>query len=120
MLDDEGDLLQRNALQQGAQGRIAGTFAGFRTKAFLTRFSIPFVVATALSYGLSQYALEVLVRTLILELIPLYAALFVAVRYTMPEAQRMRGLLADELRRGVGALTDVAPAMVRLLAGAGE
>lgn len=62
---------------------------------------IRIVVATALSYGLSQYALEVLVRTLVLELIPLYAALFVAMRYTMPEAQRIRRLLADEYRRGV-------------------
>ena len=69
--------------------------------ALLSRVLSRSVGATALSYGLSQYALEVLVRTLILELIPLYAALFVAVRYTMPEAQRMRGLLADELRRGV-------------------
>jgi phospholipid/cholesterol/gamma-HCH transport system permease protein len=62
---------------------------------------IRIVVATALSYGLSQYALEVLVRTLILELIPLYAAMFVAVRYTMPEAQRLRSLLSVEYQRGV-------------------
>ena len=62
---------------------------------------IRIVVATALSYGLSQYALEVLVRTLVLELIPLYAALFVAVRYSMPEAQRIRLLLFDEFGRGV-------------------
>ncbi|GLS14230.1 MlaE family ABC transporter permease [Hydrogenophaga electricum] len=62
---------------------------------------IRIVVATAFSYGLSQYALEVLVRTLVLELIPLYTALFVALRYTMPEAQRIRRLLADQHRRGV-------------------
>lgn len=62
---------------------------------------IRIVVATALSYGLSQYALEVLVRTLVLELIPLYSALFVAVRYSMPEAQRIRRLLSEEFRRGV-------------------
>ncbi len=55
---------------------------------------IRIVVATAFSYGLSQYALEVLVRTLVLELIPLYAALFVAVRYAMPSAQRVRQRLA--------------------------
>jgi hypothetical protein len=48
---------------------------------------IRIVVATSVSYGLSQYALEVLVRTLVLELIPLYAALFVAVRFSMPGAQ---------------------------------
>lgn len=55
---------------------------------------IRIVVATAASYGLSQYALEVLVRTLVLELIPLYAALFVALRHAMPDAQQVRALLA--------------------------
>lgn len=61
---------------------------------------IRIVVATAYSYGLSQYALEVLVRTLVLELIPLYAAMFVAVRYAMPGAQRIRKLLAEQQRNG--------------------
>jgi phospholipid/cholesterol/gamma-HCH transport system permease protein len=51
---------------------------------------IRIVVATAMSYGLSQYALEVLVRTLVLELIPLYAAMFVALRYALPGAQEVR------------------------------
>lgn len=41
---------------------------------------IRIVVVTALSYGLSQYALEMMVRVLVLELIPLTAALFVALR----------------------------------------
>src|SRR5574339_1072320 len=40
------------------------------------------VVVTALSYGLTQYAHEMLVRVLVIELIPLTAALFVAVRCT--------------------------------------
>ena len=62
---------------------------------------IRIVVATATSYGLSQYALEVLVRTLVLELIPLYAALFVALRYAMPGAQRVRRLLAEHQQRGI-------------------
>jgi phospholipid/cholesterol/gamma-HCH transport system permease protein len=62
--------------------------------ALLSVVLIRIVVATAFSYGLSQYALEVLVRTLVLELIPLYAALFVAVRYAMPSAQRVRQRLA--------------------------
>lgn len=56
---------------------------------------IRIVVATAMSYGLSQFALEVLVRTLVLELIPLYAALFVAVRFSMPAAQQVRRQLAQ-------------------------
>lgn len=62
---------------------------------------IRIVVATAYSYGLSQYALEVLVRTLVLELIPLYAALFVALRYAMPGAQRIRRLLAAQQQDGI-------------------
>ena len=41
---------------------------------------IRIVVVTALSYGLSRYALEMVVRVLVLELIPLTAALFVALR----------------------------------------
>lgn len=61
---------------------------------------IRIVVATAYSYGLTQYAIEVLVRTLVLELIPLYAAMFVALRYAMPGAQQVRKRLADELRSG--------------------
>jgi phospholipid/cholesterol/gamma-HCH transport system permease protein len=41
---------------------------------------IRIVVVTAYSYGLSGYALEMVVRVLILELIPLTAAVFVALR----------------------------------------
>jgi phospholipid/cholesterol/gamma-HCH transport system permease protein len=41
---------------------------------------IRIVVVTALSYGLSGYALEMVVRVLVLELIPLTAAMFVALR----------------------------------------
>jgi phospholipid/cholesterol/gamma-HCH transport system permease protein len=42
------------------------------------------VVVTSASYGLSQYALEMVVRVLVVELIPLTAALFVALRCTIP------------------------------------
>lgn len=41
---------------------------------------IRIVVVTAQSYGLSQFALEMVVRVLVLELIPLAAALFVLLR----------------------------------------
>lgn len=41
---------------------------------------IRIVVVTALSYGLSQLALEMVIRVLVLELIPLFAALFVSLR----------------------------------------
>ena len=44
---------------------------------------IRIVLVTAKSYGLSQFALEMVVRVLVLELIPLSAALFVALRASM-------------------------------------
>ena len=47
------------------------------------------VVVTALSYGLSRYALEMVVRVLVLELIPLTACLFVAMRCTIPSGSRL-------------------------------
>ena len=61
------------------------------------------VTTTALSYGLSQYALQVVIRVLVLELIPLTAALFVALRCTIPDGAELaemqgRGEL-DTLRR---------------------
>jgi len=68
--------------------------------ALLSLVLIRIVVVTAWSYGLSQYALEVLVRTLVLELIPLYAALFVALRHAMPAAQAVRRSLALRHRAG--------------------
>jgi phospholipid/cholesterol/gamma-HCH transport system permease protein len=46
---------------------------------------IRIVTVTAISYGLTQYALEMVVRVLVLELIPLSAALFVALRYSLPQ-----------------------------------
>jgi len=52
------------------------------------------VVVTAASYGLSQYALEMVVRVLVVELIPLTAALFVALRTTIPS-----GAALVEMRR---------------------
>ena len=72
---------------------------------------IRIVLATALSYGLSRYALDVLVRTLVLELIPLSAALFAAVRYTLPaaeglRAQRLQGLHKAQLAQGLDPLRD--------------
>lgn len=48
--------------------------------ALLSIVLIRIVVVTADSYGLAQYSLEAVVRVLVLELIPLSAALFVAMR----------------------------------------
>lgn len=55
--------------------------------ALMSLVIVRIVWTSALSYGLSGYALEVLTRTLVLELIPLVAALFVALRVTMPGSQ---------------------------------
>ena len=53
---------------------------------------IQIVVAAAASYGLSRYALDVLVRTLVIELLPLLVALYVAVRYTLPGGEQVATL----------------------------
>ncbi len=53
------------------------------------------VLTTATSYGLTQFALQVVIRVLVLEIIPLTAALFVALRCTIPaatELAQMQGL----------------------------
>ena len=55
--------------------------------ALISLVVVRIVWTTALSYGLTGYALELLTRTLVLELIPLIAAMFVALRVTMPGAQ---------------------------------
>ncbi|GAB2458804.1 hypothetical protein GCM10027082_06820 [Comamonas humi] len=47
---------------------------------------------TARSYGLSRFALEMVIRVLVLELIPLTAALFVAMRCTIPAGARLTAL----------------------------
>ena len=64
------------------------------------------VLVTALSYGLSQYALQVVIRVLVLELIPLTAAMFVALRCTIPAGadlsrMRRRGELEALRQRGM-------------------
>lgn len=53
------------------------------------------VVVTALSYGLSQYALQLVIRVLVLELIPLTAALFVALRCTIPNGAQLSQMRRD-------------------------
>ncbi len=67
---------------------------------------IRIVVVTALSYGLSKFALEMVVRVLVLELIPLTAAVFVALRCTLPDGvelaeMRAHGDLHALQQRGV-------------------
>ncbi len=79
--------------------------------ALLSMVLIRIVVVTAVTYGLSQYALEMVVRVLVLELIPLFAALFVALRsgaaintevtlmHIRGDFDRLRSAGADPLRR---------------------
>jgi len=81
--------------------------------ALISLVLIRIVVVTALSYGLTQYALEMVVRVLVLELIPLTVAVFAALRVTLPngaeiaevrargeyDALRLQGL--DPLRHEV-------------------
>lgn len=67
---------------------------------------IRIVVVTAFSYGLSRFAIEMVVRVLVLELIPLTAAMFVALRCTLPDSaevdrMRARGGLDALQRQGI-------------------
>lgn len=88
--------------------------------ALLTLVITRIVVVTARSYGLSQYALEMVIRVLVLELIPLTAALFVALRCTIPNGAalaslRHRGRFDDLRRQGQDPLA--LEAVPRMLAG---
>jgi len=50
---------------------------------------IRIMVVTAFAYGLSSFALQAIVRVLVLELIPLVAALYVAINYSVPGASEI-------------------------------
>jgi phospholipid/cholesterol/gamma-HCH transport system permease protein len=89
--------------------------------ALLSLVVIRIVLVTSISYGLTQYALEMVVRVLVLELIPLTAALFAALRCTIPRATEVAALRAQgqweaTLQRGGDPVrTEVLP---RVIAGA--
>lgn len=81
---------------------------------------IRIVTVTAISYGLTQYAIEMVVRVLVLELIPLSAALFVALRYTLPQREAvaaLRGTATPELGRAAGQAVLQRELLPRVLAG---
>ena len=63
----------------------------------LSLIVIRIVLVTALSYGLTQYALEMMVRVLVLELIPLTAVLFAALRCTVPNAAEVASLGVQDM-----------------------
>jgi phospholipid/cholesterol/gamma-HCH transport system permease protein len=68
--------------------------------ALISLVIIRIVLVTAFSYGLSRYALEMVVRVLVLELIPLSAAMFAALRASMAFDATTVGLARDGLPAG--------------------
>jgi len=60
------------------------------TSFFMSLVIVRLVIVTAESYDLTQYSLQVLVKSLVLELIPLFAALVVAMRYSLPRSQQIQ------------------------------
>ncbi len=90
------DAPQRAALARHVYLGSAPALAWFSVlSALLSLIVIRIVLVTSLSYGLSQYAIEMVVRVLVLELIPLTAALFAALRCTLPQAADVATQRAD-------------------------
>jgi len=94
-------LLSPSSYGRGTRDRLARQIytdtlpilPGFTALAALLSLVIThIVVVTALSYGLTRYALEMVIRVLVLELIPLTAALFVAMRTTIPSGAQLARL----------------------------
>ncbi|MBS0293524.1 MAG: ABC transporter permease [Proteobacteria bacterium] len=87
---------RRAARERMARQMLMGTapiLLGFTALAALLSLVIThIVVVTANSYGLTRYALEMVIRVLVLELIPLTAALFVAMRSTIPSGAQLARL----------------------------
>lgn len=97
---------------------VLGWFTGLC--ALLALVITRIVVVTALSYGLSRYAVEMVIRVLVLELIPLTAALFIALRCTIPNGaalaeMRRLGQFDAMRRQGIDPVT--AQVLPRVLAG---
>jgi phospholipid/cholesterol/gamma-HCH transport system permease protein len=116
------DARMKEALARHAWMDTAPILLGFSILcALLTVVITRIVVVTARSYGLSQYAMEMVIRVLVLELIPLTAALFVALRCTIPNgaalAEMQRTGHFDALRRA-GVDPAVREVLPRMLAGA--
>ncbi|MBP7567170.1 MAG: ABC transporter permease [Burkholderiaceae bacterium] len=90
----------RHAMALHAWTGIAPLLPWFTMLAALVSLVIiRIVVATAQSYGLSQFALEAVVRVLVLELLPLAAPVFVALRYGIPAADEVFARHRREARR---------------------
>lgn len=97
----------RRVLARHIYHNTAPNLLGFTLMcALITVVITRIVIVTAISYGLSQYALQVVIRVLVLELIPLTAAMFVALRCAIAsgvELSRMRraGTLEALQQRGL-------------------
>jgi phospholipid/cholesterol/gamma-HCH transport system permease protein len=88
--------------------------------ALISLVVIRIVLVTSISYGLSQYALEMVVRVLVLELIPLAAAAFAALRCTIPNAAELVAMRARgqfDVMRAAGTEPLVQEVLPRVTAG---
>lgn len=113
---DSGAVVLRHIYQAAGPG-----LPGFTAlMALFNVVVIRIVVVTAFAYGLSSFALDAVVRVLVLEMIPLVAALYVAIEYSIPQGSelfklRRSGALAQLQARGIDPLSrEVLP---RVLAG---
>ena len=83
----------RQALARHVYLGSARSLPGFTLLSLLISIVvIRIVLVTSQSYGLTQYALEMVVRVLVLELIPLAAAMYAALRCTIPLAAEVAAL----------------------------
>lgn len=105
----------RAALAYHVYVDTAPNLAGFTLlSALISLVLIRIVVVTAFSYGLSQFAVQMVVRVLLLELIPTTAALFVALRCTIPRSAELAALRGEHK---VEASTVLEEALPRALGG---
>lgn len=86
----------RHALAVQVVQGVAPALLGFTLLSTLVSLVlIRIVIVTAVSYALTQYALEMVVRVLVLELLPLSAAMFAALRCSIPNAAQVQALRAS-------------------------
>ena len=83
--------------------------------ALISLVLIRIVVVTAYSYGLSQFAIQMVVRVLVLELIPTTAALFVALRCTIPRGAELAHMRST--KQALGAEPVRSEVLPRVVAG---
>lgn len=83
---------QRRCFLSEYYAAVAPSLALFLVAAsLLSLVIIQIVVSSARSYDLDQYSVQLLLRTLVLELIPMLSALWVVVRYCLPRAMALAG-----------------------------